>query len=87
MLVSLGWLLTPLWAWGASFVAATVAARVAAGWTDPVAMLGFVVLAGAAAGLAALWVWVRWMRRVPHVLARHMASRHSAKEEDVARAD
>lgn len=87
LLVSLGWLLTPLWAWGASFVGAAAGARVAASWSDPVAMTGFVVALGATAGLGALWIWVRWMRRVPHLLARRMTPRPGSKEEHVASAD
>lgn len=74
-LVVVGWLLTPLWAWGASFCGTWLGARLTASWTDPVAMLGTTIVAGAGASLAALWLWVRVMRRCPHWLARRMAPR------------
>lgn len=76
-IVIVGWLLTPLWAWGASFLGIWVGARLAMRLTDPVAMLAVAGLVGVGAGLGALWVWVRLMRRLPHQLSRHMAPRRS----------
>jgi hypothetical protein len=40
-------------------------------------MLAVAGLAGVGGGLAALWLWVRLMRRLPHRLSHHMAPRRS----------
>ena len=72
-----GWLLTPLWAWGASFFGVWMGARLATRLSDPVAMLAVAGLIGVGAGLGALWFWVRLMRRLPHRLSHHMAPRRS----------
>jgi len=48
------------------------------------------VVAGAAAavcGFVALTVWVRFMRRVPHLLSHHMAPRASEEQRAIAAAD
>ena len=76
-LVVVGWLLTPLWAWGASFFGMWVGAHVALRFTSPLAMIVPAVLGAAVCGFGTLWIWVRFMRRVPHLLAHHMASRPS----------
>jgi len=83
-LVVVGWLLTPLWAWGASFFGMWVGAHVALRFTSPAAMIVPAVLGAAVCGFATLWVWVRFMRRVPHLLAHHMASRPSLELPRVA---
>ena len=75
-LVVVGWLLTPVWAWGASFLGVWGGARLTAGWSDPVAMVAATGGTAAVASLAGLWLWVRAMRRLPHWLARRMAPRH-----------
>ena len=76
-IIIVGWLLTPLWAWGASFIGVWLAARLAVRLSDPVAMLTVAGLIGVGAGLGALWLWVRLMRRLPHRLSHHMAARRS----------
>jgi hypothetical protein len=86
-LVVLGWLLTPLWAWGASHFGLWLTAMVALRLTDPVAML-IVAMAGAfVCGFAVLWVWLRFMRRLPHLLSHHMAPRASEEHAAIAAAD
>ena len=76
-IVIVGWLLTPLWAWGASFFGVWLGARLAVRLSDPVVMLAVAGLAGVGGGLAALWCWVRLMRRLPHRLSHYMAPRRS----------
>jgi hypothetical protein len=83
-LVVVGWLLTPLWAWGASFFGTWIGAHLALRFTSPLAMIAPVVLGAAACGFGTLWVWVRFMRRVPHLLAHRMASRPSLEHPPVA---
>jgi phosphate/sulfate permease len=58
-------------------------ARLATRFADPRAMLAVAVLIGLGAGLGTLWLWVRLMRRLPHVLSRRMAPRRS-REVNVA---
>src|SRR2546421_448620 len=70
LLVVVGWLLTPGWAWAASHVGLWLGALVALRFENPVVMLA---IAGAGAllfGFAVLWTWVRFMRRLRHLLAR-----------------
>ena len=84
MLVVLGWLLTPGWAWAASHVGLWLGALVALEFTSPVVMLA---IAGAGAftfGFTVLWIWVRFMRRLPHILSHHMAPREGSTEEHAA---
>lgn len=83
-LVVVGWLLTPLWAWGASFFGLWVGAHFGAGATAPLTVLAPGLAGAAICGFAVLWVWVRFMRRVPHLLAHHMVSRISAEPPSVA---
>lgn len=80
LLVVLGWLLTPVLAWGASYAGLWAGAIVAVRFTRPLTMLGFAVLISAGCGLTALGVWVAFMRRVPHLLSHHMAPRVSTQE-------
>jgi hypothetical protein len=35
-------------------------------------------------GFITLWVWVRFMRRVPHLLSHHMAERSSVEQPPLA---
>jgi hypothetical protein len=61
----------------ASYVALWLAARVAVQVGDPRRMLALAVLAAGVAGLGVVLVWVRFMRRLPHLLSHHMAPRRS----------
>ncbi|MGH7673197.1 MAG: hypothetical protein ACREMC_09860 [Gemmatimonadales bacterium] len=87
LLVVVGWLLTPLWAWGAAYVGLWLGALVALGFSSPLAML---VVAGSGAlllGFVVLWAWVRFMRRLPHLLSHLMAPRASEEHSAIAAAD
>jgi hypothetical protein len=87
LVVVCGWLLTPVLAWGASYVGLWAGALVAMRFSQPVTMLA---VAGAGAvlfGLGALAAWVRFMRRVPHLLSHHMAPRASEEHCAIAAAD
>ena len=87
LLVVLGWLLTPMWAWGAAYLGLWLGALVALGLSSPLAML---VVAGGGAlllGFAVLWAWVRFMRRLPHLLSHLMAPRASEEHSAIAAAD
>ena len=87
LLVVVGWLLTPGWAWAASHVGLWLGALVALRIDSPVVMLA---IAGAGAllfGLAVLWTWVRFMRRLPHLISHHMAPRASEEHAAIAAAD
>jgi hypothetical protein len=87
LLVVLGWLLTPGWAWAASHVGLWLGAMIALRFTSPFVMLA---VAGAGAllfGFAVLWTWVRFMRRLPHLLSHHMAPRASEEQAAIAAAD
>ncbi len=87
LLVVCGWLLTPILAWGASYVGLWIGATVALRFAQPIAMLAMAGLGAAVCGLAALALWVRFMRRVPHLLSHHMAPRASEEHRAVAAAD
>ena len=82
-LVIAGWLLTPLWAWGAAFFGAWLGAHVGLAFTDPVAMLGAVGGGAALCGFSTVWIWVRVMRRMPHWISHAMAPRRSLQESAV----
>lgn len=87
LLVVLGWLLTPGWAWAASHVGLWLGAMIALRFTSPFVMLA---ISGAGAllfGFAVLWSWVRFMRRLPHLLSHHMAPRASEEQAAIAAAD
>lgn len=79
-LVVVGWLLTPLLAWGASFFGLWTGAHFAGRFSRPMAMLAPAVLGAALFGFGTLWIWVRFMRRVPHLLAHHMSPRSAAEQ-------
>lgn len=87
LLVVVGWLLTPLWAWGASYLGLWLGALIALQFTSPVVMLIVAVLAAVLVGFAVLWLWVRFMRRLPHLLSHLMAPRASEEQTAIAAAD
>jgi hypothetical protein len=87
LLVVCGWLLTPVLAWGASYVGLWAGSLVAMRFTQPVTMLGVALSGAALCGLAAIALWVRFMRRVPHLLSHHMAPRVSQERSAIAAAD
>jgi hypothetical protein len=84
LLVVLGWFVTPVVAWGASYTGLWLGAHVATRFSRPLTMLVVAGLGAALLGFAALWTWVRFMRRVPHLLSRHMAPRPSQEQEHAA---
>lgn len=84
-LVVAGWLLTPLLAWGASFFGLWAGAHLADRFSRPLVMLIPAVAGAALLGFGSLWLWVRFMRRVPHLLAHHMAARPSTESADAHR--
>jgi hypothetical protein len=86
-LVVAGWLLTPALAWTASYVGLWAGALVATGLGRPLTMLAVAVAVAALSGFTALALWVRFMRRVPHLLSHHMAPRASQEQRAVAAAD
>ena len=83
-LVVVGWLLTPVWAWGASHLGLWLAALVAIRLESPVMMLVVAGLGALLCGFAVLWGWVRFMRHLPHMLSHHMAPREGTSEEHAA---
>ena len=87
LLVVFGWLLTPVLAWGASYVGLWAGALVAMRFSQPVTMLAVAVAGAVLSGLAVIAVWVRFMRRVPHFLSHHMAPRASEEHRAIAAAD
>lgn len=87
LLVVVGWLLTPVLAWGASYLGLWLGALVGVRLTDPLAMLGVAALGAALMGFGALWGWVRFMRRLPHLLSHHMAPRASQEQAIIVAAD
>jgi hypothetical protein len=87
LLVVIGWLLTPVWAWGASHLGLWLGALVALRFTSPLAMLLIAGLSALALGFLVLLIWVRFMRRLPHLLSHHMAPRPSEEHTTIAAAD
>lgn len=87
LLVVVGWLLTPVLAWSASYIGLWVGAVVATGFARPLTMLVVAAAIAALAGFTALFIWVRFMRRVPHLLSHLMAPRTSEENRAVAAAD
>ncbi len=79
--------MTPVLAWSASYVGLWAGALVATGFARPVIMLGIAAAVAAVCGFTALFIWVRFMRRVPHLLSHHMAPRTSEEHRAVAAAD
>ena len=87
LLVVVGWLLTPVLAWGASYVGLWLGATAALRFTQPLTMLAIAALCAAGCGLAAIGVWVKCMRRLPHLLSHLMAPRAPEDPPAVAAAD
>lgn len=87
LLVVVGWLLTPVLAWGASFLGLWIGALVAVRLSSPLAMLLTAALGAAVCGFGTLWAWVRFMRRLPHLLSHHMAARASQERPAIAPAE
>jgi NhaP-type Na+/H+ or K+/H+ antiporter len=87
LLVVLGWLLTPLLAWGASYFGLWLGAFVALRFSNPLVMLAVACLGALLVGFVVLWVWVRFMRRLPHLLSHRMAPRTSEEHTAIAAAD
>ena len=83
LLVVAGWLVTPGLSWGASYLGLWCAARLGLHLGNPLAALALAGGAAALAGLAVLFVWVRFMRRLPHLLSHHMAPRRSEAQRAV----
>jgi len=73
LLVVSGWLVTPVLAWGASYVGLWAGALICIRFSQPVVMVGAALAISALAGLIALAFWVRFMRRLPHWLSHRMA--------------
>lgn len=63
LLKILGWLLTPLVAWAASFVGAWLGAMAGAPLKRPMATLWVTASFGVAAALIGAWAWLRLLRR------------------------
>jgi hypothetical protein len=62
-----GWLLTPLIAWAASFFGAWAGAAAATSVEGANLSLGLTIMGGAAAGVGATMLWMRLLRRSPHL--------------------
>ena len=58
LLVVVGWLLTPAWAWAASHVGLWLGALVALRFESPVVMLAIAGAGALVCGFAVLWTWV-----------------------------
>lgn len=63
----LGWLLTPLVAWAASFLGAWIGAVISGGAANPMTTLWVTVICGAVTALAGAWGWLRFLRRHPRL--------------------
>ncbi|HYT03332.1 MAG TPA: hypothetical protein VEM13_00455 [Gemmatimonadales bacterium] len=87
LLVVAGWLFTPALAWGASYAGLWLGALIGMQLARPLMMLAVGGLGAALLGFTALAVWVRFMRRVPHLLSHHMAPRPSEEQRAIAAAD
>ncbi len=87
LLVVVGWVLTPVLGWGASFVGLWVGAAVGMRFANPLTMLAIAGAGAALFGVATLVTWLRFMRKVPHLLSHHMAPRTSEEHRAVAAAD
>lgn len=87
LLVVVGWLLTPVLTWSASYAGLWAGAMIATRFARPLTMLAVAGAAAAVCGFVALAIWVRFMRRVPHLLSHHMAPRASEEQRAIAAAD
>ena len=63
----LGWLLTPLVAWAASFFGATAGASLAARFADVETAFGVTIACGAVAAFGAVILWLRLLRQSPRI--------------------
>src|SRR2546425_1222236 len=85
------WMLGTLLAWTGAIVTADQTARgeptLVRTVAPPLTMLAVAGLGAASFGFAALATWVRFMRRVPHLLSHLMAPRASQEQAAVAAAD
>src|SRR5207244_3892950 len=85
------WMLGTFLAWMGAIITARAAARGETTLPGRALPVGIATVIGAAlARLAfglALPVWVRFMRRVPHLLSHHMAPRASEEQRAIAAAD
>jgi hypothetical protein len=63
----LGWLLTPLVAWAASFIGASIGAIIARGLKSPTTGLVVTAGCGAVAGLGTLAVVIHYLRHSPRL--------------------
>ena len=61
----LGWLLTPLVAWAASFGGAWLSAVISGGSQRSLSTIKTMVVFGALSGFAGAWAWLRLLRRSP----------------------
>lgn len=85
--IIVGWLVTPLLSWGASYCGLWLGALVAVRFTSPVAMLVTALSGAAVLGFTALFGWVWFMRRLPHILSHYMAPRASQEQPAIATGD
>lgn len=85
--VVVGWLLTPVLAWGASYLGLMIGAAFAVRLSTPIAMLATAGAGAALLGFTTLLIWVRFMRRVPHLLSHLMAPRASQEHTVIATGD
>lgn len=60
-----GWLLTPLIAWAASFLGAGIGAAVGARANSSTTTLEISLAFGAVFAMTAAWAWLRFLRRSP----------------------
>ena len=63
----LGWLLTPLIAWAASFAGAALGAKVGGGATNPMTTVWITVVFGAIFAIVGAIGWLRVLRRSPRL--------------------
>ena len=63
----LGWLLTPLVAWAASFFGAWLMSMAVAGMKDPNDALVLTLAGGAVAAVSVTFLWMRLLRRSPEL--------------------
>lgn len=63
----LGWLLTPLVAWAASFFGAWLMSMAVAGMKDPTNALVLTGGVGAVAAVSTTFLWIRFLRRSPEL--------------------
>lgn len=62
-----GWLLTPLIAWAASFFGAWAGAALAAGVRGAIGALAVTIAGAAVTGIGATMLWMRLLRRSPQL--------------------